>query len=130
MVPEMQQSQDFSRGLYLGSHSTPFAFELVSRTRLNSATALKAGTVLALTGFLYTAVLVDLAHDWWTDPSASYGVLIPPLVILIAWMRRKETLAHPAREDSRGLFSPCLRLCRLPFRKARSGVSFCKESGL
>ena len=101
----MQQSQDFSRGLYLGSHSTPFAFELVSRTRLNSATALKAGTVLALTGFLYTAVLVDLAHDWWTEPSASYGMLIPPLVISIAWMRRKETLAIPQERTREASFS-------------------------
>jgi exosortase len=87
----------------LGSRSAPFAPEFGVRTCLGWANVSRVGTVLALTIVLYASVLIDLAHDWWTDPSASYGMLIPPVAVLIAWMVRKETLSNPAESDSRGL---------------------------
>jgi exosortase len=59
--------------------------------------------ITALTVALYAATLADLANDWWTDPSLSQGLLIPPLAIWIAWMRRDLTLAHPVMPGNRGL---------------------------
>ena len=65
---------------------------------------LQALVLIGLIALLYGAVLVDLAHDWWTEPSLSHGLLIPPLVLYIAWMRREQTLAQPAAADNRGLW--------------------------
>jgi len=60
--------------------------------------------LVALIAVLYGYVLVDLASDWWNEPSLSHGLLIPPLVLYIAWTRRDETLAQPAAVDNRGLW--------------------------
>src|SRR5512140_1748145 len=57
----------------------------------------------ALVVALYGSTLLDMANDWWTDPALSQGLLIPPLAVWIAWMRRAQTLAHPAAPDNRGL---------------------------
>jgi exosortase len=46
---------------------------------------------------------MDLAHDWWSQPSLSYGLLVPPLALYVAWLKRKAILAAPVRQDSRGL---------------------------
>jgi exosortase len=61
------------------------------------------GVILLLTVALYATTLADLANDWWTDPNLSQGLLIPPLAIWIAWMRRDLTLAHPVKPTNRGL---------------------------
>lgn len=61
------------------------------------------GVLAALTWLLYRFVLVDLAKDWWNEPALSYGMLIPPLVGYIAWLRRDQTLAYTAVSDNRGL---------------------------
>jgi exosortase len=45
-----------------------------------------------------------MAEDWWTDPSLSQGLLIPPLALYIAWTRRDEILAEPATGENRGLW--------------------------
>jgi exosortase len=58
---------------------------------------------LALTVALYAVTLADMANDWWTDPNLSQGLLIPPLAIWIAWMRRDLTLAEPVMPANRGL---------------------------
>jgi exosortase len=52
---------------------------------------------------LYSWVAMDLAHDWWTQPSLSYGLLVPPLAIYVAWLKREAILAVPVTRDSRGL---------------------------
>ena len=52
---------------------------------------------------LYGGVLRELALEWWSKPGASYGMLIPPIVIYIAYLRRATTLAIPAHPDLRGL---------------------------
>jgi exosortase len=64
---------------------------------------LKIGLLVLLVSLLYARVLLDLLVDWWTVPAFSQGLLIPPLAICVAWIRRKETLAHPAIPDTRGL---------------------------
>lgn len=54
-----------------------------------------------------------MAQDWWDDPGSSHGILIPPVAVYIAWLRRDLTLAQPAFPDSRGLWltlSACLML--------------------
>jgi len=64
---------------------------------------LQAGVILALIAFLFWDVLADMAHDWWTEPSLSQGLLLPPLALYIAWIHRKRTFAYAAQLDSRGL---------------------------
>jgi len=56
-----------------------------------------------LVGLLYAEVLADLAHNWWTDPRASYGLIIPPLAIFLAWQNRERTLRQPVKSSSGGL---------------------------
>jgi exosortase len=64
---------------------------------------LKVTLVTALTAILFTAVLVDMAHDWWTEPELSQGMLLPPLALYIAWINRAETLRYSVAHDNRGL---------------------------
>jgi exosortase len=52
---------------------------------------------------LYAAPLASLAYDWQHDEGASYGFLVPPIALYIAYMGRKRTFAIPARTDSRGV---------------------------
>src|ERR1039458_8837748 len=64
---------------------------------------LKIATVLALIALLYSRILAGMAHDWWTQPAWSHGLLIPPLALYVAWIRRASTLAQPPIVDGRGL---------------------------
>ncbi len=72
--------------------------------RLSALEWLQVLALIALIGVLYGQVLVDLAGDWWTEPSFSQGLLIPPLALYVAWTRRSLTLAHPIQPDNRGLW--------------------------
>lgn len=58
----------------------------------------------ALIGLLYASVLADLASDWWNDSASSYGMLIPPIALWIAWLRRDAIFSVAARPDIRGLW--------------------------
>lgn len=64
---------------------------------------LEVALVAALIAILFTAVLVDMAHDWWMQPELSQGMLLPPLALYIAWINRAETLKYSAAPDNRGL---------------------------
>src|SRR5215203_4502401 len=82
-----------------------------SRIRLRSSTHsprfgffLRAGVLFALACVLYANVLATLAQDWWTEPRHTYGLLIPPLAVYLAWLRRDVTLSYPVAPDSRGLW--------------------------
>ena len=66
--------------------------------------ALVAFSLLGLVTILYAATAVDLAAEWWNVDSASYGMLIPPTALYIAYLRRDLTLSIPARSDLRGLW--------------------------
>jgi exosortase len=72
---------------------------------------LQALTIAALIAVLYGQVLADMAEDWWTDPSLSQGLLIPPLALYIAWIRRPMILAQPAVADNRGLWMVACSCC-------------------
>jgi exosortase len=57
-----------------------------------------------LMAVLYAVVVSDLAAEWWTQPAASYGMLIPPIVLCIAYLRRDNTFAIPVRPGLKGLW--------------------------
>lgn len=67
--------------------------------------------VAVLLLLIYVESLRGLAADWANDPGASFGMLIPPMALYVAWLLRKRTLATLAEEDGRGLaivFVGCL----------------------
>lgn len=59
--------------------------------------------IIALLVAMYSGILAGLANDWWNDPNASHGLLVPPLAAYIAWERKHLTLSVPALPDLRGL---------------------------
>jgi exosortase len=61
--------------------------------------AVIAGLVIAL----YAAIITDLASEWWTSDASSYGMLVPPIALYLAYRRREVTFAIPAQPDPRGL---------------------------
>ena len=66
--------------------------------------AVQVGIVVALIGILFASVLADMAHDWWTEPAWSQGMLLPPLALYIAWIQRSQILSCAVTPDQRGLF--------------------------
>jgi len=66
--------------------------------------ALVAFSLVGLVAALYGATAVDLASEWWMVDSASYGMLIPPTALYIAYLRRDITFSVPAMSDLRGLW--------------------------
>jgi exosortase len=77
---------------------------LTSARNLGRMFWFQAALLMALIAVLYGQVLADLAGDWWTEPSLSHGLLIPPLAAYIAWTRRSLTFGQPGRADNRGLW--------------------------
>jgi exosortase len=65
---------------------------------------LPIAAVAAALAVLYARVLAGLAQDWWNESSLSHGMLIPPLAVYVAWLRRGQILAEPAQTDLRGLW--------------------------
>ena len=65
---------------------------------------LKIATIGGLTGAIYAFIVPDLVWEWWTQEESSYGMLIPPIALYIAYLGKRKTLAAPARESLRGLW--------------------------
>jgi exosortase len=65
---------------------------------------IKIVAMIGLVGALYIEIIVDLAQEWWTVDASSYGMLVPPITLYIAYMRRQSTLSIPAQSDLRGLW--------------------------
>jgi exosortase len=63
-----------------------------------------AAVIVILLVVLYTATLGDLAVEWWTQPEASHGLLIPPLAMYLAFMRRRSTLSIEAKPEWGGVW--------------------------
>jgi exosortase len=57
----------------------------------------------ALVALLYGNLLGGLALDWWNEPGLSYGLLVAPLALWVAYQGRQRTLAVPATPDAAGL---------------------------
>src|ERR1035441_6349140 len=88
----------------LGSLMTPDQAGALSPAQTKSPLLwIQLGVGAVLITALYGAVLADLANDWWTDPTLSQGLLIPPLALYIAWLRRHITFSHPSASEWRGL---------------------------
>jgi len=64
---------------------------------------LEVGIVATLMWLLFFSVLVDMGHDWWTEPAWSQGMLLPPLAFYIAWANRERTFGYAVIPDARGL---------------------------
>lgn len=64
---------------------------------------LQIAIVSTLILVLFTHVLIDMAHDWWTEPELSQGLLLPPLALFVAWIERRRILSYAAATDRRGL---------------------------
>lgn len=64
---------------------------------------LKIAITVGLIAALYSFILPDLAWEWWTVDSSSYGMLIPPIALYLLWIRRETIFAIPPRPDGRGL---------------------------
>jgi len=59
--------------------------------------------VAALLVGIYGKIFLGLADDWWNDPNASHGLLVPPLAAYVAWKRRRLTLSVESSPDWHGL---------------------------
>jgi exosortase len=70
----------------------------------SKATVLQLAVLIALVAALYVPVISDLALEWWTVDASSYGMLVPPIVLYIAYQQRHITLSIPARSDLNGLW--------------------------
>jgi exosortase len=63
----------------------------------------KAAAITFLIVLIYRRVVIEMAADWWNDPTLAQGMLIPPLALYVAWLRRHLTWMLPAAPDNRGL---------------------------
>ncbi len=68
----------------------------------------KIAIIAVLAMILYAGTAADLASEWWTQPEASYGMLIPPLAAYIAYTRWHVTRSVSAEADARGLWLTAL----------------------
>jgi exosortase len=73
-------------------------------SNLDALAWIKITAIISLVAALYTAIILDLAEEWWTVDASSYGMLVPPITLYIAYMRRRSTLSIPAQSDLRGLW--------------------------
>jgi exosortase len=83
------------------------AAHAISERRENTGSAVYWITIAATVGLmavLFADVLLDLASEWWNYPESSYGMLVPPMALYIAYLQRKKTLAYPATPTLRGLW--------------------------
>jgi exosortase len=71
---------------------------------MNWLSWLKIATIGGLTGAIYAFIVPDLVWEWWTQEESSYGMLIPPIALYIAYLGKRKTLAAPATESLRGLW--------------------------
>ena len=76
----------------------------VAGQAIDSLRWLKFAVIFGLIADLYWDVVRSMAVEWWTVSSSSYGMLIPPIALYIAYSRRAVTLAIPARSELRGLW--------------------------
>jgi exosortase len=82
--------------------TTAFPTQIVPAPSLFSGW-MRFGLVTGLIAVLYADVVAGLVHDWLTEPSLSYGLLVPPLAACMAYWRKDEVLRRPAVPDNRGL---------------------------
>lgn len=82
-----------------------------STAKLRVPVALQWTAIAILLGAIYSFILPDLAAEWWNVDASSYGMIIPPMALYVAYLRRRTTFAIPVEQDLRGLWllaSGCL----------------------
>lgn len=84
------------------------------------ALVLQIVAISGLMGILFGEVLIDMAHDWWTEAALSQGMLLPPLALYIAWLQRDRTLGYAAAPQRRGLLITALGCCMFILGKLAS----------
>lgn len=121
-------SGDESANLLVFRMGTVLSFKLAPKQAQREAARARGpvyvqwGILAALIWAVYQFALTDLARDWWNEDALSYGMLVPPLVAYIAWLRRGSILAHAAVPDNRGLL--CIAFACLVFLLGRLGAEF------
>lgn len=73
-------------------------------SQIKLAGYLQIAILVVVVAALYRIVLPDLAVEWWTEDASSYGMLVPPMALFIAYQRRGLTLSYPAQPDWRGFW--------------------------
>jgi len=63
----------------------------------------QVGMLAAATAFLYYPVLARLAWDWWNDPEASHGPLVPAFSLYLLWRTRQKWSCLPRKPSWFGL---------------------------
>lgn len=76
----------------------------VHHSRVNTMVWLEIAALAAIVAALYWTIIPDLAVEWWTEDASSYGMLVPPMAMFIAFQRRRLTLSYPAEPDVRGIW--------------------------
>ncbi len=90
-----------SNNLYMGIVLT--APSAGQTRRIHVLAYLQIAAFAAVIAALYFTVIPDLVMEWWTVDASSYGMLVPPIALFIAYQRRNVTLSVPRQRDSRGL---------------------------
>ena len=57
----------------------------------------RAFAIISAILFTYTAVLVKLSANWWSDENYSHGLLVPFIIGYILWSQRDKLAAEPKR---------------------------------
>jgi exosortase len=80
--------------------------EQIQRDSVTWATRVSFAIIAGLIAAIFASPLANLVKDWWTDTEgASYGILVPPLALYIAWAHRRRTFSVAPRQDPRGLLA-------------------------
>jgi len=69
----------------------------------NAAFWAKTCLLVILVGWLYYHILIRLAYDWWTDPNASHGILVPVFSAWVAWHIHRKPAWSGSRPSWSGL---------------------------
>jgi exosortase len=83
---------------------------------------IKIGVVVGLLVLMYWQVVANMAGDWWNDEGASHGLLIPPVALYLAWLRRRIILVEPKSVAPAGLWA--IALGCMAFLVGRLGAEF------
>lgn len=90
------------------------------RSTLGYVVWLQIAIISSLICILFGKALMDMAHDWWTEPELSQGMLLPPLALFVAWIERRRVLSFPARVDAKGAWLTALACCLFVLGKLAS----------
>jgi exosortase len=75
-----------------------------SQVRLNLGNWIRISVIVGLLAAMYAWIVPDLVSEWWTQSESSYGMLIPPIALYIAYLGRREIVETPAHPSLRGLW--------------------------